>query len=74
MSARLDTEVLQHLVRMHREMLESIAGARASRPAVEFNWDEAGETPALQHDADALAGVPEDEEIFPARRISLRVF
>ena len=74
MSARLDTEVLQQMVRMHRELVASTAGARASRPPVEFNLDAAGETPALQRDADVLAGAPEDDEIFPARRISLRVF
>ena len=61
MSARLDAEVLQHLVQMHRELL-----LRENAAAV------SGESRLLA--ADDFQDEFTDEETLPPRRLLLRVF
>ena len=61
MSARLDTEVLQHLVRMHRELL--------LREVAEVSGDELRPL-GIEEVAEHFA----EEEILQPRRLNLRVF
>ena len=61
MSARLDTEVMQHLVRMHRELLLREGARNTGDESPPFTVDNFEEDFA-------------DEEILQPRRLFLRVF
>ena len=61
MTARLDTEVLQHLIRMHRELLLREDGQDGSGESLPLGTDDFAE-----HFA--------EEEILQPRRLNLRVF